>query len=1027
MKQRGEKRRLTPTEEASSSKRSRLQHGGEELPAAQAPQKKKATEKSGPKTSSLFRNNPEIPQVHRATVSQVEEEIFTSDTFTQMSLHPHLVTTLNNVFNVSTVTSVQRQTIPVLLSGRDALVRSQTGSGKTLSYAIPVVQSLQALQPKVSRGDGPLALILVPTRELAQQTFVTFQKLLKPFTWVVPGVLMGGEKRKAEKARLRKGINILVSTPGRLVDHIRNTLSISFSAVRWLVLDEADRTLDLGFEKDLSVILNSVNSAASSRQNVLLVSPLSHRRLCSSLWWWFPAKSDWCVWLLSSWANASFLRTTKSSSSSPAARRPSSSTCCSPPSSGGPRPIRTLESASCVSMATCSRRQERGSGADRCVPALRCVRLRSPAVHGQSGRRQQPRPTPLAANRCSPCVSGCSGSRSGPAAGHLDPAVHAPHDGRRVRAPRRADGASGPGGQQPHLPHASRDGLRGGTGQSQHQPIRNQAAGHPLQLDDGRHLQGAGQVPQQEPRHTFQSAVGGARRQWLGAGQSHPRWCRPAAPAQLLLGPASAVLVGQQVRQRGRGPGGHRRQPPSAEPPPAGEPPSPPAPQSKRSLGRRPGCLGFGAVALLNDHAHLGPHVFTSSPALAGGGAPALAESHGRAVAGSGLRACRRQPVHGRGPAGHPEQRQPEEQRHQLLVGLAAPVLLLLVRTLYPVLQHVEGPGRGRQRLAGCDRRLGVGLRSGREPRDLPGVWDPAVPNNQGRPSRRRPSRRRPRRRRSAAVTLPSASGQFFHAHSPETDRGTPFRGANRQVQTVRQVMVDILQNHTKLDWPDRCPRLEPYRYPAAFFSLNIHPSSRNPEEILVFSTQRLFRPQLRGPAPPVRSEVRGLHRHRGGGARLLRGTRGELSAADGGAAGLIRIFSGSGDPGPADVLRRAGEESAELGAPPGGGSWALQSFLRAYTTYPARLKHIFHIRSLHLGHTAKSFALREAPQALGAARLPPGGGAKSRKRRSQNRPESQVTPPGPRSVMERVCVCCISASSLLITTHTHTHTHSCL
>uniref|UniRef100_H3CKK3 ATP-dependent RNA helicase n=1 Tax=Tetraodon nigroviridis TaxID=99883 RepID=H3CKK3_TETNG len=235
-------------------------------------------EKSGPKTSSLFRNNPEIPQVHRATVSQVEEEIFTSDTFTQMSLHPHLVTTLNNVFNVSTVTSVQRQTIPVLLSGRDALVRSQTGSeGKTLSYAIPVVQSLQALQPKVSRGDGPLALILVPTRELAQQTFVTFQKLLKPFTWVVPGVLMGGEKRKAEKARLRKGINILVSTPGRLVDHIRNTLSISFSAVRWLVLDEADRTLDLGFEKDLSVILNSVNSAASSRQNVLLVSPLSHR------------------------------------------------------------------------------------------------------------------------------------------------------------------------------------------------------------------------------------------------------------------------------------------------------------------------------------------------------------------------------------------------------------------------------------------------------------------------------------------------------------------------------------------------------------------------------------------------------------------------------------------------------------------------------------------------------------------------------------------------------------------------------
>lgn len=75
----------------------------------------------------------------------------------------------------------------------------------------------------------------------------------------------------------------------------------------------------------------------------------------------------------------------------------------------------------------------------------------------------------------------------------------------------------------------------------------------------------------------------------------------------------------------------------------------------------------------------------------------------------------------------------------------------------------------------------------------------------------------------------------------------------------------------------------------------------------------------------------------------------------------------------------------------------ALQSFLRAYTTYPAHLKHIFHIRSLHLGHTAKSFGLREAPHALSR---PPGGGAKSHsKRRSQSRPDGQVTPPGPRRI----------------------------
>ncbi|KAJ8379719.1 hypothetical protein SKAU_G00004970 [Synaphobranchus kaupii] len=227
------------------------------------------------KTSSLFRNNPDIPDIHRSDVTQVKEKVFTSDSFAELELHPHLLSTLNNVLKVTSMTSVQKETIPVLLNGRDAVVRSQTGSGKTLAYGIPLVQSLQAVQPKIKRGDGPLAVIVVPTRELAQQSFQIIQKLLKPFTWIVPGVLMGGEKRKSEKARLRKGINILISTPGRLVDHINNTLSIAFSAVRWLILDEADRTLDLGFEKDLTVILNTLNATGPARQNVLLSATLA--------------------------------------------------------------------------------------------------------------------------------------------------------------------------------------------------------------------------------------------------------------------------------------------------------------------------------------------------------------------------------------------------------------------------------------------------------------------------------------------------------------------------------------------------------------------------------------------------------------------------------------------------------------------------------------------------------------------------------------------------------------------------------
>uniref|UniRef100_A0A6I8NHT9 ATP-dependent RNA helicase n=1 Tax=Ornithorhynchus anatinus TaxID=9258 RepID=A0A6I8NHT9_ORNAN len=250
------------------------------------------------KTSSLFKNNPEIPEINRyvswgwhsqakrkalllffslwgleqihkpllcvpcrAAVKQVQEKVFTSDSFDGLNLHPHLVSTITSVLKMSSMTSVQKQSIPVLLEGKDALVRSQTGSGKTLAYCIPVVQSLQAMKSKIQRSDGPYALVLVPTRE--------------PFTWIVPGVLMGGEKRKSEKARLRKGINILISTPGRLVDHIKSTKNIHFNRIQWLVMDEADRILDLGFEKDITVILNAVNVECEKRQNVLLSATLT--------------------------------------------------------------------------------------------------------------------------------------------------------------------------------------------------------------------------------------------------------------------------------------------------------------------------------------------------------------------------------------------------------------------------------------------------------------------------------------------------------------------------------------------------------------------------------------------------------------------------------------------------------------------------------------------------------------------------------------------------------------------------------
>ncbi|KAF4789189.1 DEAD-box helicase 31 [Turdus rufiventris] len=166
-----------------------------------APKKKQLTDKQNEsqksrpfiKTSSLFKNNPDIPEIHRKEVQQVQENVFTTDSFSQLDLHPHLISTINNVLNICSMTSLRSK---VLIRSRNYL-------------------------------------------------------------------------------RLRKGINILISTPGRLVDHIKSTECIHFRRTQWLIIDEADRILDLGFEKDVAVILNALNTERETRQNVLLSATLT--------------------------------------------------------------------------------------------------------------------------------------------------------------------------------------------------------------------------------------------------------------------------------------------------------------------------------------------------------------------------------------------------------------------------------------------------------------------------------------------------------------------------------------------------------------------------------------------------------------------------------------------------------------------------------------------------------------------------------------------------------------------------------
>ena len=194
-----------------------------------------------------------------------------ADSFDAFGLPTALVSRLT-ALTYSRPTRVQQRTIATLMSRRDVLVRSDTGSGKTLAYLVPAVSHLITQEPRINRLGGTVALVLAPTRELCLQIFGCLQALLLPFHWVVPGAIMGGENRQKEKARLRRGVTFLVATPGRLLDHLKSTESFSVQPLSWLVLDEADRLLDLGFEAALTEILSLLQERAGSERCTALLS-----------------------------------------------------------------------------------------------------------------------------------------------------------------------------------------------------------------------------------------------------------------------------------------------------------------------------------------------------------------------------------------------------------------------------------------------------------------------------------------------------------------------------------------------------------------------------------------------------------------------------------------------------------------------------------------------------------------------------------------------------------------------------------
>ncbi len=187
--------------------------------------------------------------------------------FAELGLRPELLQALG-ALGYEEPTPIQRESIPPLLAGRDLLGQAATGTGKTAAFALPLLHRLTRRE----RGDHPTALVLVPTRELAMQVSEAMHKYGREIgARVVP--IYGGQPITRQLQALTRGVDVVVATPGRALDHIRrNTLALD--AVEVVVLDEADEMFDMGFAEDIELILEAT---PATRQTVLFSATLPSR------------------------------------------------------------------------------------------------------------------------------------------------------------------------------------------------------------------------------------------------------------------------------------------------------------------------------------------------------------------------------------------------------------------------------------------------------------------------------------------------------------------------------------------------------------------------------------------------------------------------------------------------------------------------------------------------------------------------------------------------------------------------------
>jgi ATP-dependent RNA helicase DDX18/HAS1 len=194
---------------------------------------------------------PKQEEVTVEAESHSKKEFFSDAKFAELEVHDQIKMALVDMKMV-TMTQIQARSIPHILAGKDVLGAAKTGSGKTLAFLVPALQLLHTVKFLPRNGTG--CIVISPTRELALQSHEVCRELCK-YVSQTHGVVMGGANRRQEAEKLAKGTNIILCTPGRLLDHMQNTKAFSFRNLMSLVIDEADRILEIGFEDEMNQIL----------------------------------------------------------------------------------------------------------------------------------------------------------------------------------------------------------------------------------------------------------------------------------------------------------------------------------------------------------------------------------------------------------------------------------------------------------------------------------------------------------------------------------------------------------------------------------------------------------------------------------------------------------------------------------------------------------------------------------------------------------------------------------------------------